>query len=332
MKMKIRNTVVTFIAVLMGVGILGVLAGTVDAQEAYPTRPVQIIVPFAPGGVADLTTRPFATILEKFLKQPVVVVNKAGAGGAVGVQSAAVSKPDGYTLLSTLNNISVAPEVDDLFGRPKTYKYDQLAPISMLSADGMVVIVRKDSPFKSIDDFVAEARRRPGQIKYSSSGIYGPTHVPMEMFSKIAKIKLRHIPTSGGGPSLTALLGGHVDILFSVPIIARGQINSGDVRPLAVTSGKRVPIFPNVLTLKELGYDLDYSVWCGVFAPSATPKGHIVILREAIRKAVAAPEFQAAMEKMYATIEYMDAPEFQKFWEKDIQQMVDALRFIGKVE
>jgi tripartite-type tricarboxylate transporter receptor subunit TctC len=152
------------------------------------------------------------------------------------------------------------------------------------------------------------------------------------MFAKTAKIKLRHLPTSGGGPSLTALLGGHVDILFSVPIIAQGQIKSGDVRPLAVTSGKRAAIFPNVPTLKELGYDVDYTVWCGVFAPTATPKGHITIIREAIRKVVATPEFQAAMEKMNATIEYMDAPEFQKFWEKDIQQMVETVRYIGKVE
>lgn len=330
--MTYHKAIMIVIFALLGAGMGALITGTGAAQEVYPSRPLQVIVPFAPGGVADLTSRPLAANLEKILKQPVVVVNKAGAGGGLGVQQAAVSKPDGYTLLSTLNNMSVTPEVDDLFGRPKTYRYDQFTPISMISADGMIVIVRKDSPFKSIGDFVAEAKRRPGEIKYSSSGIYGPTHVPTEMFAKTANIKLRHIPTTGGGPSLTALLGGHVDILFSVPIIAQGQIKSGDVRPLAVTSGKRAALFPAVQTLKELGYDIDYSVWCGVFAPSATPKGNVAILREAVRKAVGAPDFKAAMEKMSATIEYMDAPEFQKFWDKDIQVTVDTIRYIGKVQ
>jgi tripartite-type tricarboxylate transporter receptor subunit TctC len=311
---------------------VGIFCPALSAADTYPSRPVQIIVPFPPGGVADLVARPMAAGLEKQLKQPVAVVNKPGAAGAVGMQSAAVSKPDGYTLLSALVSISVIPEVDELFGRPKTYKREDFAPIALLSADPMIVVVKKESPFKSMADISAEAKRRPGEIMYSSSGIYGATHVPTEMWAHAAGIKMRHIPTPGGGPALTALLGGHVDILFSVPIIAYAQIKSGDLRPLAVTSDKRLAAYPDVPTLKELGYDVEYYIWCGLFAPQATPKETLKVLRDAVRQVVAAPEFKNAMEKMKTPIDYRDAEDFKKFWDADAERLIKIIRLIGKVQ
>jgi len=310
----------------------GILSSALLFADTYPSRPIQIIVPFPPGGVADLVARPAAAGLEKQLKQPVAVVNKPGAAGAVGMQSAAVSKPDGYTLLSALVSISVIPEVDALFGRPRTYKREDFAPIALLSADPMIVVVKKESPFKSMADIAAEAKRRPGEIMYSSSGIYGATHVPTEMWAHAAGVKMRHIPTPGGGPALTALLGGHVDILFSVPIIAYGQIKSGDLRPLAVTSDKRLAAYPDVPTLKELGYDVEYYIWCGLFAPQATPKEAIKVLRDAVRQVVATPEFKNAMEKMNTPIDYRDADEFKKFWDADAERLIKILPHIGKVQ
>jgi len=310
----------------------GMLSSALLLADTYPSRPIQIIVPFPPGGVADLVARPAAAGLEKQLKQPVAVVNKPGAAGAVGMQSAAVSKPDGYTLLSALVSISVIPEVDALFGRPRTYKREDFAPIALLSADPMIVVVKKESPFKSMADIAAEAKRRPGEIMYSSSGIYGATHVPTEMWAHAAGVKMRHIPTPGGGPALTALLGGHVDILFSVPIIAYGQIKSGDLRPLAVTSDKRLAAYPDVPTLKELGYDVEYYIWCGLFAPQATPKEAIKVLRDAVRQVVATPEFKNAMEKMNTPIDYRDADEFKKFWDADAERLIKILPHIGKVQ
>jgi tripartite-type tricarboxylate transporter receptor subunit TctC len=326
--MKKRISMVFPLVILaMGMGCPGLLSA-----DTYPSRPIQVIVPFPPGGVADLVARPVASVLEKELKQPVAVVNKPGAAGAVGMQSAAVSKPDGYTLLSALVSISVIPEVDELFGRPKTYKREDFAPIALLSADPMIVVVKKESPFKSMADIAAEAKRRPGEIMYSSSGIYGATHVPTEMWAHAAGIRMRHIPTPGGGPALTALLGGHVDILFSVPIIAYGQIKSGDLRPLAVTSDKRLSAYPDVPTLKELGYDVEYYIWCGLFAPQATPKETLKILREAVRKVVATPEFKTAMEKMNTPIDYRDADDFKKFWDADAERLIKIIRYIGKVQ
>ncbi len=310
---------------------MGELPGKASA-EAYPTRPISVIVPFPPGGVTELTARPLLSVLERILKQPMVVVNKPGASGTVGTQQAAISKPDGHTLLVTVSSMSVFPEVDILFGRPKTYKREDFVPIALLSADPMILVVKKDSSYKSVADIIADAKKRPNEIKYSSSGVYGATHLPTEMFAHAAGIKLRHVPYTGGGPALIALLGGHVDILFSVPIIAFVQLKSGDVTPLVVASEKRHPVFPNVATLKELGYDVEYYMWCGFFAPKATPPDILKTLREATRKAAASPEFKAAMDKMNTPIDYRDADEFQKFWDKDAQRSIEAIRRIGRVE
>ena len=154
----------TRVPVIMGVWCLGMIAlipGVAISQEVYPSRPVQIIVPFPPGGVADLVARPLAASLERILKQPMVVVNKTGAGGAVGMQAAAVSKPDGYTVMVALSSISVMPEVDKLFGRPQTYKLDDFAPIALLTADPTILVIKKEAPWKNVADFVADAKRRP---------------------------------------------------------------------------------------------------------------------------------------------------------------------------
>ena len=329
-----RSTrVLLAVMAVMCIGIIGFVAGNALAAETYPARPIQVIVPFPPGGVADLVGRPFATALEKQLKQPVVIVNKTGAGGAVGMQALAASKPDGYTLMVALSSISVMPEVDTLFGRPPVYKLSDFAPIALLSADPTVLVVSSKAPWKTVADFVADAKKRPGEIKYASSGVYGTMHVAMEMFAHSAGIKLRHIPTGGGGPALTALLGGHVDAISGGPNVSIPQVKAGAVKILAGWGDKRLPALPDVPTLKELGYkDVEFYIWSGFFAPAATPEPMIKVLREATAKAVKMPEFAAAMEKMETPIAYLDAPEFKKFWDNDAERLIKAVRNIGKVE
>ncbi len=327
--MKIRK----IFAVSVAICLFALGPGIGGAQEAYPTRPIQVIVPFPPGGVADLVARPLTASLEKILKQPVVVVNKSGAGGAVGMQAAAVSKPDGYTLMVALSSISVMPVVDELFGRPKTYKMEDFAPIALLTADPTIFVVRKEAPWKSVADFVADAKKRPSEIKYSSSGVYGTMHVAMEMFAHAAGIKLRHIPTAGGGPALTALLGGHVDTSSLGPNVAISHIKAGTLRVLACWGAKRLAAFPDVPTLMELGYkDVEFYIWSGLFAPAGTPPTVIKILREAVREAVKSPEFKSAMEKMDTPISYLDADEFKVFWDEDARRLAKAVRNIGKVQ
>jgi tripartite-type tricarboxylate transporter receptor subunit TctC len=302
------------------------------AAEVYPPRPIQIIVPFPPGGVADLVARPFAASLEKVLKQPVVIVNKSGAGGAVGMQAAAVSKPDGYNLMVALSSISIMPEVDVLFNRPPTYKLEDFAPIALLSADPPIFVVKKEAPWKNVADIVADAKRRPNEIKYSSSGVYGTVHVAMELFTHAAGIKLRHIPTAGGGPSLTALLGGHVEALPVGPNVAMPHIRAGTLRILACWGENRLAALPDVPTLKELGYDVEFYIWSGFFAPRAAPPEAIKVLREATQTAVNSAEFRNAMEKMETPISYLDADEFQKFWYKDAARLAIGIKNIGRVQ
>jgi len=321
------------VATLFCFAAVGLVSGVALAQEAFPTRPIQVIVPFPPGGVADLVGRPFAAALEKELKQPVVIVNKTGAGGAVGMQAAAVAKPDGYNLMVALSSISVMPEVDALFGRPSTYKLKDFAPIALLSADPTVLVIKADAPWKTVADFVADAKKRPNEIKYASSGVYGTMHVAMEMFAHSAGIKLRHIPTGGGGPALNALLGGHVDAISGGPNVSIPHIKAGTLRVLAGWGDKRIPALPDTPTLKELGYkDVEFYIWSGFFAPAATPASVIKILREGTAKAVKNPDFISAMQKMETPISYMDAPEFQKFWDEDAARLAKAVKNIGKVQ
>jgi len=324
---------IVFFGLVVAVFVSILVPGFAGAADVYPSRPIQVIVPFPPGGVADLVARPFTSVLEKELKQPVAVVNKTGAGGAVGMQSAAVSRPDGYTLMVALSSISVMPEVDALFGRPSTYKLKDFAPIALLSADPTILVVKKESPWNNVADFVADAKKRPNEIKYSSSGVYGTMHVAMEMFAHAAGIKLRHIPTGGGGPALTSLLGGHVEALAGGPNVSIPHIKAGTLRVLANWGDKRLSALPDVPTFKELGYkDVEFYIWSGFFAPAATPPEAIKILREATAKAVKVPDFKSAMEKMETPIYYLDAPDFQKFWDEDAARLIKAVRNIGKVQ
>ena len=313
-------------------GIGGGVASDSIAADSYPSRPIQIIVPFPPGGVADLVARPLASSLEKTLKQPVVVVNKTGAGGAVGMQSAAIAKPDGYTLMVALSSISVMPEVDALFGRPRTYKLEDFAPIALLTSDPTIFVIKKEAPWKSIAEFVADAKKRPNEIKYSSSGVYGTMHVAMELFTQAAGIQLRHIPTGGGGPALTALLGGHVDCLSGGPNVSIPHIRAGTLRVLACWGDKRLAALPDVPTLKELGYDVEFYIWSGFFAPRATSPAAMKVLREATRHAANSAEFKSAMEKMETPIYYLDADDFQKFWDRDAKRLIEGVRKIGKIQ
>ncbi len=330
--MRAKGVLLAVLTVIC-LGTVGLTVGSALAADSYPTRPIQVIVPFPPGGVADLVGRPFTTALEKQLKQPVVIVNKTGAGGAVGMQALAASKPDGYTLMVALSSISVMPEVDTLFGRPPVYKLSDFAPIALLSSDPTVLVVSSKAPWKTVADFVADAKKRPGEIKYASSGVYGTMHVAMEMFAHSAGIKLRHIPTGGGGPALNALLGGHVDAISGGPNVSIPQLRAGAVRILAGWGDKRLAALQDVPTLKELGYkDVEFYIWSGFFAPAATPEPIIKVLREAAAKAVQATEFKSAMEKMATPIDYLDAPEFKKFWDKDADRLIKAVRNIGKVE
>lgn len=307
------------------------LALPAAAQETYPSRPIQMIVPFPPGGVADITGRPTAHVMGRLLKQSVVVVNKSGAGGSVGAALAARAAPDGYTILMALSSISVLPVADRLQGRTPAYELEQLVAIALISADPTVLVVRADGPYKTLKDLVDAAKAKPGTINYGSSGVYGTLHVAMEIFSEAAGIKLFHIPYQGGGPAVAALLSGQIDALASGPSAAIGQIRAGKMRALAVWGDKRLASMPDVPSMKELGYDATFYIWSGLFAPAATPAPILNTLRDAAKKTAADPEFKAAMDKVETPIAYLDAPEFKTFLDTDARRLRVAVERIGKV-
>ncbi len=302
------------------------------AQDAYPTKPITMIVPFPPGGVADIVGRPLAATMEKSLGQPVVVVNRTGAGGAVGMGVVAKSAPDGYTILIGLSSISIFPVSDRINGKTPAYEMSDFAPIALVTADPTVLVVRGDGPYQTLKDFVAAAKANPGKINYSSSGVYGTLHVAMEIFANAADIKLFHVPYQGGGPAVTALLGGQVEALASGPAAAIGQIKAGKMRALAAWSDKRIPMMPDLPTFKELGYDAEFYIWSGVFAPAGTPDPIQRKLRDAVRQAAQDPEFRGAMDKVSTPVNYLDAPEFRKYWDRDAARLKIALEKIGRVE
>jgi tripartite-type tricarboxylate transporter receptor subunit TctC len=317
---------------LIAVGLALCVPG-LHAQDAYPTKPITMIAPFPPGGVADIVGRPLAAAMEKSLKQPVLVVNRSGAGGAVGTTAAAKASPDGYTILMSLSSISIFPVSDPINGRPAPYQLSDFAPIALVTSDPTVLVVAADSPFKTVQDFVASAKAYPNQMNYSSSGVYGTLHVAMEMFANAAGIKMFHVPYQGGGPAVAALLGGQVHALASGPAAAVGQIKGGKMRALAGWGDKRLPMMPDLPTFKELGYkDVEFYIWSGVFAPAATPAPVQAKLREAVRAAVADPMFKGAMDKVQTPISYLDAPEFRGFLARDAARLKVAVEKIGRVD
>jgi tripartite-type tricarboxylate transporter receptor subunit TctC len=301
------------------------------AQEAYPSRAVTFINPFPPGGAVDVVARPLAAVLEPILKQPVVIETKAGAAGQVGAQFAATAKPDGYTLLMHIVSISGFAEVDKLFGRPVKFTNASFIPIARFIADPMVLVVNDQQPHKSLKELVEDAKKRPNELIFSSSGLYGALHLPTALFMKAAGIQMKHLPTNGGGPALTAILGNNSQVLVSSIAAASAQMKAGKLRPLACFGDKRAPAVPDVPTMKELGYDVEFYLWVGMFAPKDTPAAVIGALREASRKAAADAKFVEAMKNVGQDVAYLDQAEFKAFWDADAKRVEDAVRLIGKV-
>jgi tripartite-type tricarboxylate transporter receptor subunit TctC len=309
----------------------GLVAGPALAQQAYPSKAITLVNPFPPGGAADVVGRPLAAALEPIVKQAVVMETKAGAAGQVGAQYVATVKPDGYTLLVHIVSISGFAEVDKLFGRTPKFTRADFIPIARLTAGPMVLLVNDQQPYKTVKELVDDAKKRPNGIVFSSSGLYGALHLPTALFMKAAGIEMRHLPTNGGGPALTAILGNNSQVLVSSIAAASGQIKAGKLRALAGFGSTRAASLPNVPTLKESGYDVEFSLWVGLFAPKGTPDLAIARLREATKQAVATAQFRTIIQNIGDEVAYLDQPEFAKFWDEDAKRVESAVHSIGRV-
>jgi tripartite-type tricarboxylate transporter receptor subunit TctC len=318
---------------VIGSAAAAVAARASFAQDAYPTRAITIINPFPPGGASDVVTRPLAAVLEPMVHKPVVIDTKAGAAGQVGAQVAAHAKPDGYTLLSHITSICGFAEVDRLFGRQPKFTNADFIPLARFVADPCVLVVNDQQPWKTLKEFVDDANKRPNEIIFSSSGLYGALHIPMALLMMSAGgLKLRHLPTNGGGPAITALLGNNSAVLASSVSACLAQIKGGKLRPLALFGGQRSKALPDVPTLKEQGYDVEYYLWVGMFAPKGTPAQVVGYLRETLNKAAHSDQFKTALVNLGQELDYMDQPAFAEFWEADTKRIEAAIRAIGKVE
>jgi len=332
--MNRRDVLKTAAALPLSFGALQALGAPAGAQETWPTRNITLVVPFPPGGQADLAARAISFSLEKILGRSVIVDNRAGGGGgSVGNAAVARAAPDGYTLLVTLSSLAVLPEADRLFARAPAYEVNQFVPVARILADPTLLAVPADAPWKTLADLVADAKKRPGEIPYGSSGPYGTLHIAMEMFAASAGIKLMHVPFRGAGPALTGLLGKTVLALASAPGVLKPQVDEGKLRVLANWGAERVPSFPDLPTFRELGYpDAEFYIWAGLFTPQGVPEPIMKRLRDAMRQAMASPEVIKIFDTAGSPPAYQDAPDFAKFVAADSARLIVAVQKIGKVE
>ena len=302
------------------------------AQEEFPTHPLTMLVPFPPGGVADAVGRPVAEAMGRALKQSMIVENKGGAGGGIGMAQVAKAKPDGYNVLMALSSIVVLPEADKVLKRAPMFTLDQLRPIARFTADPTVLVVRADSPWKTYQEFIAAAKASPGSMTFGSSGNYGTMHVPMEQLKAATNTFMLHVPYTGAGPAILAVLSGQVDAVSTGPSSVVQQIRAGKMRALAHWGEGRLAALPDVPSLKELGVPITYSQWSGLFVPAGTPEPVVARLRQAARFVVEDARAKQAIASAGSSFQYLDAPEFERFVQTDARNMAGVVLRIGRVE
>lgn len=309
---------------------LSAVAAGVCAQD-YPMRPISITVPNPPGGMNQIHAQPLSSVIERLTKQPAPVVNRPGGTSAVGTAYVANQPPDGHNILVTTPNLYLVIEKDKLYGIKSPYSLDQIVLLALLSADPLIMVVHPSMPVKDVKQLVALAKSKPNEIVYSSSGPYGITHTPTAMFLDAYKIKMRHLPTTGGGPAVTQALGGHSQVTGGGPSVVYPYIKNGQLRAIASWGAKPYPALPAVPTFKSMGKDIEAYLWVGLFTTAGVPEPVLKKMRELIAKAAADPAFKQALENVQVVPDYRDAPEFKKFFDTDYKRMAAAIKAIGKL-
>ena len=308
------------IIVIAGIFVLG-MANPFAVAADYPTRSVTIINPFAPGGTLDIQSRAFAAIAEKSMGQPFVVVNRPGATGMVGGLAGAQAAPDGYTLTVGSTAMTCALEWEAASGRKAPFSRRDFITIGSFTMSPTLVVVPYDSPWKTLEDMIRDAKARPGHYAFGSGGLYGMSHIPAEIFARALGLKFRHVPFSGGAPALSAIVGRHVDFGTQFPPTSLPLMQGKKLRVLAVQSDRRLKAIPDVPTVKELGFDAEYYAWVGILVPVKTPLPVVEKLRETAIKAVKEKTFIDAVEKPGDEIRFMNGDELAKFWEIESEKV-----------
>ena len=301
--------------------ILSFTAPVVWAQ--YPTKTVQIINPFPPGAVTDIVARILAPKMSAALGQQVVIVNKAGGGGAVGIQAAKDATPDGYTILVTPPPIALIPIVN----KNSSFTLKDFAPLALATSSPNTTVVKSDAPWKSFEEFIADAKKTPGQLTYGSAGPGTTPHFIGELVKIKTGIDMTHVPLGSESAAATAVLGGHVNIAFLTLGTTRSHIEAGTMRALAVASNRRLKDFPNLPTTVEKGYpELNLKIWVGFFAPAKSPAAAVKRLSAVISDSLKDAEAGATIEKAQALIENLGPAEFAKFLADEERKWTEVAR------
>jgi len=290
-------------------------ASAAPPAEAYPSRPLEIIVAYPPGGGTDILTRLVAEQLAQVLKQPVLVVNRGGASGAIGTEAAARAKPDGYTLLMGTSNVTISPAVD-----PQT-RFDpsrDFVPVALLSESPFVLAVNAGLPVRDFAELMAYSRQHGGEINYASTGAGSPQHLATELLCKSAGLQWVHIPYQGGAPAVADLLAGHVQVMLSNVLPVQPYLKSSKIRPLAVTTQSPLPALPQVPTLASQGQpDMVISFWTGLLAPAGTPAPVVAKLEAALLQIMRKPDIRGKLTSEGSVVRAMASQDFAAYIAQD---------------
>jgi len=300
--------------IVLSLVILTLLVIPAAAPAAFPEKEVQIIVPYAAGGATDLIFRALAESTSRYLGKAVVIVNRPGGGGTVGFTEGAQAKPDGYTLTAVITPVTILPH------QVKTaFTYKSFAPIINVVDDPSMFLVKADSPWKTTKEFVDYARKNPGMITVGNSGAGGGVHLVALAFEKAVGARFNHIPFAGGGPSVTALMGGHINAVSVSPPEGIAQVKAGKLRIIALFADERFELFPNVPTVKEQGIPFSMGMWRGLAAPKGTPADVVKTLHDAFRKGMEDPAFKKNAHDMSVKLFYLGPQAFEKRMAEDDQ-------------
>jgi len=301
---------------------LAMTFGYAQAQD-YPTKPIEVIVGYPPGGGTDMIARAVADAAPKYVGQPLVVVNKAGATGTIAAQSVAAAKPDGYMLLVAGGSETISvPHF-------KKLPYDTIndfVPVIRLMIERVGFYVKTDSPWKTMKEFMADGKQNPDKYTYATSGIGGLHHATVLVLEKRTGVVLRHVPHKGGAETLAALAGGHVNVAMASPNEAYALVQGGRIRPLANASLVRSPVEPNTPTLRELGYDVYIENQKGFVFPKNTPPLVVQKLHDRVRKVFDDPQFKSSAEKLQVELAYLNGEDFQKSMKAMYEQVGASLK------
>ena len=319
-------TIVRSVALLVMMLVAGAPAPRVFAQ-AYPTRPVEFVIPFAPGGPTDTAIRLIQPALSANLGVPVVLVNKAGGGGAIGMDFVAKARPDGYTLAATVRStLTILPATQP----DVTYKISDFVPIGTYAVDCQLVMVKSGAPWKTLDELIEHAKKNPGKLTYGSAGQGTNSFFTMELLKLAYGLDIGHVQFAGSGPVKNAILGGHVQVGAAALSPILSVIRSGDVTPLVTSATRRHPAVPGVPTLTEKGQpDISLSTWAELWAPGKTPKSVMDRLAQALDKTMKDPAIVSAIEKAGLQVEHNDPAATLKLVERENEVVRAAARKLG---